>query len=115
MALLAPQAMSRAGLAPAYGAVAASDTIALITGSLLFLHVKNGNAGADTVTITDAGKTPAGQTGQAITVNVPATTGDRMIGPLPASLADPVTGLITVTHSVTATVTCALVQVPITG
>jgi hypothetical protein len=114
MALLAPQVVSRAGLAPAYGAVAATDTIAPVIGSLLFLHVKNGNAAADVVTVTDAGRTPAGQQGQAFTVTVPASTGDRMIGPLPSSLADPTTGLITVAHSITATVTCALVQVPLT-
>ncbi|MBI4941857.1 MAG: hypothetical protein HY830_14025 [Actinobacteria bacterium] len=113
MALLNPQTMSRAGLAPAYGAVAASDTIAPVVGSLLFLQVKNGNAAADTVTLVDAGKTPAGSSATNPTVVVPATTGDRMIGPLLSTMADPVTGLITVQHSVTATVTCALVQVPL--
>jgi len=113
VALLTPQVVSRAGLAPAYGAVAASDTIAPVVGSLLFLHVKNGNAAADNVTVQDAGRTPAGNTGTVSPVVVPATTGDRMIGPLLATMADPTTGLITVTHSVTATVTCALVQVPL--
>jgi hypothetical protein len=113
MALLAPQVVARTGLAPAYGAVAASDTIAPVIGSLLFLHVKNGNAAANTVTIVDAGRTPTGSAATNPTVVVPATTGDRMIGPLPSTLADPVTALITVQHSVTATVTCALVQVPL--
>lgn len=113
MALLNPQVMSRTGLAPAYGAVAASDTITPVVGSLLFLHVKNGNAAADTVTLVDSGKTPAGSSATNPTVVVPATTGDRMIGPLLSTMADPVTGLITVQHSVTATVTCALVQVPL--
>lgn len=112
MALLTPQAVTRAGLAPTYGAVAASDTIAPVTGASLFLHVKNGNAAADTVTIVDAGLTPAGSAATNPTVTVPATTGDRMIGPLTAALASPTTGLITVQHSVTATVTCALVLVP---
>lgn len=115
MALLTAQVMARTGLAPAYGAVAASDTITPIVGSLLFLHVKNANAAADTVTIVDGGRTPAGSAASNPTVTVPASTGDRMIGPLPATLADPTTGLITVQHSVTASVTCALVQVPTTG
>lgn len=113
MTLLSPQSMSRAGLAPVYSAVAASDTIAPVVGALLFLHVKNANAAADTVTPVDAGKTPAGSAAASGTVSVPATTGDRMIGPLVSTMADPTTGLITVTHSVTASVTCALVQVPI--
>jgi hypothetical protein len=42
-------------------------------------------------------------------VSVPATTGDRMIPLIPA-MADPATGLITVTHSFTTTVTCALIR-----
>lgn len=113
MALLAPQVLSRAGLAPVYSAVAASDTIVPVVGSMLFLHVKNGNAAADTVTLVDAGTTPAGSSATNPTVTVPATTGDRMIGPLLSSMASPTTGLITVQHSVTATVTCALVQVPL--
>lgn len=113
MALLTPQTIARTGLAPSYGAVAASDTIAPVVGSLLFLHVKNGNASVDNVTVQDGGRTPAGNPGSTSAVVVPATTGDRMIGPLLATMADPVTNLITVTHSVTATVTCALIAVPI--
>lgn len=113
MALLTPQTITRSGLAPAYSAVAASDTIAPVVGSVLFLQVKNGNAAANTVTIVDAGTTPAGSAATNPTVTVPATTGDRMIGPLLASMASPTTGLITVQHSVTATNTCALIAVPI--
>jgi hypothetical protein len=45
------------------------------------------------------------------TVSVPATTGDRMIGPLSPYLADPATGIITVTYSVTSSVTAALVAI----
>lgn len=111
MALLTAQAVSRTGLAPVYSAVSASDTIAVPSGSLLFLHVKNGNASPCTVTLVDNGKTPAGSSATNPTVSVPATTGDRMIGPLPASMADPSTGLVTVTYSPTATVTAALVSV----
>jgi len=113
MALLTAQPMSRAGLAPAYAAVNATDTIAQAGGVLQFLHVKNGNAAACTVTITDGGKSPAGQAAQSVTVVVPASTGDRMIGPLPNVMADPVTGVISAAYSVTATVTAALVQVPL--
>lgn len=113
MALLSPQLLTRAGLAPTYGPVASSDTIAPIVGSMVFLHVKNGNASANTVTLVDAGRTPAGSAATNPTVTVPATTGDRMIGPLLPTMADPNTGLITVQHSTTATVTCALIQVPL--
>jgi len=98
MALLTAQAVVKTGLAPVYSAVSASDTVTPVPGSKLFLHVKNGNGSACT-----AATNP--------TVSVPASTGDRMIGPLPAEMADPATGLITVQYSVTATVTAALVVV----
>lgn len=111
MTLLNPQTVARTGLAPVYSAVSASDTVAPTPGAALFLHVKNGNASACTVTLVDAGTTPAGSAATNPTVTVPANTGDRMIGPLPGSMAAG-TGLITVTYSVTATVTAALISVP---
>lgn len=112
MALLTPQVQSRAGLAPVYSAVTASDTIAQAPGVVQFLHVKNTGA-SSTVTLVDGGKTPAGSSASNPTVVVPATTGDRMIGPLPNILADQATGLLTVQYSSTAGVTAALVQVPL--
>lgn len=112
MALLTPQVASRAGLAPVYTAVNATDTIAQAGGAVTFLHVKNANASPTVVTIVDGGKTPAGSAATNPTVTVPASTGDRMIGPLPNILADTTTGLLSVQYSVTASVTAALIQVP---
>lgn len=111
MALLTAQGVVKTGLAPVYSAVNATDTIAVANGVQTFLHVKNGNAGACTVTLVDNGKTPAGSSATNPTVSVPATTGDRMIGPISAALADPATGLVSVTYSVTPTVTAALITV----
>lgn len=108
MALLAPQQVGITGTAPVYGAVAASDTI--VPDDRAFLIVKNGNAAADTVTVVIPG-TAYGQARPDVAVNVPATNGERWIGPFSADMADPATGLVTVTHSVTPTVTCALVRV----
>ena len=108
MALLSPQQVGITGTTPTYGAVAASDT--LVPDDRIFLIVKNGNASPDTTTVVVPG-TYLGQAVPDVAVTVPATTGERWIGPLNAALADPTTGLITVTHSVTATVTCALVRV----
>lgn len=106
MALLTAQPVPVTGLQPVYGAVAASDTVT--PGGILMLHVKNAGGSADNVVVV----VPGTLYGQAITdvpVTVPATTGDRMIF-LPNELADPATGLITVTHSFTTSVTCALVR-----
>ena len=108
MALLAIQQVSITGTTPNYVAVSASDTV--VPDSDVFLIVKNANASPDTATVV----IPGSYYGQAIpdvAVSVPATTGERWIGPLNQALADPAPGLITITHSVTATVTCALGRV----
>lgn len=108
MALLSPQQVTVTGTTPVFGAVTASDTAA--PDDRTFLIVRNGNAAADTATIVVPGTT-YGQANPDVPVTVPATNGERWIGPLNGALADPATGLVTVTHSVTATVTCALVRI----
>jgi hypothetical protein len=93
VALLNTQTIDRTGLAPVYGAVSASDTFA--PGDRVFLHVKNTGGSADTITFITPGS---------------ATTGDRMIGPFPGGyFADPTTNLVTVNHSATTGVTCAVI------
>jgi hypothetical protein len=109
MALLTPQQITKAGLAPVYSAVSASDTIADISPGM-FLHVKNVGGSPDTVTFDDAGSTPGGNSPADPTVSVPATTGDRMVYIVP-SYVSAATGLITITHSFTTSVTCALLRV----
>jgi hypothetical protein len=109
LALLSTQQVTRQGLAPAYTAVAASDTFT--PGPNTFLHVKNVGGSPDTVTLVTPGSVitdvPIGDP----TVSVPATTGDRMIGPIPGGIfADPTTGLVTVSHSFTTSVTVAVLN-----
>lgn len=108
MALLTIQQVTITGTTPSYVAVSASDT--LIPDERAFLIIKNANASADTATVVVPGNYLA-QAIPDVAVSVPATTGERWIGPLTQALADPVTSLITITHSVTATVTCALVRI----
>lgn len=108
MAALSKQTVGLAGLAPVYSAVSAADT--LPPGNNVFLHVKNAGGSPDTVTIVTPG-TVAGQAIADIVVTVPATTGDRMIGPLPGSLvARASDGLADVTHSFITSVTCAVLE-----
>ena len=100
----------RTGLAVTYGPVAASDTFT--PGSDVFLLVMNAGGSTDTVSIAVAAGDPGvGLTIADVTVSVPATTGDRLIGPLPAQyFADGTTGYATVTHSFTTSVTCAVLK-----
>jgi hypothetical protein len=110
LALLATQAIVRAGLQPVYGAVSASDTF--VPDKETFLHVKNGGGSPDTVAVVTPRTDALGHAVADDSVSVPATTGDRLIGPFPAEhYADPTTGLATVTHSFTTSVTAAVLRI----
>lgn len=109
MALLSIQQVSEPSLTPSYAAVSASDTV--VPDSRIMLHVKNAGGSPDTVTVVVPGNGPGGVAIPDMTVSVPASTGDRMIPLVNPAYTDPTTGLITVTHSFTTSVTCALVRV----
>ena len=106
MALLTTQNISRAGVTPSYSSVAASDTF--VPDAQTFIHVKNAGGSPDTCAIQVLQGDPPGLTISDVSVSV--TNGqERMIGPLPANFfADPSTGLGTVTHSFTTSVTSGI-------
>lgn len=101
MASIAIQAipLTAAGLAPAYAAAVGPDTF--VNDGKTFLHLKNTNGAARNVTISSPTSCNQGSTHD-IVVNVPATTGDKMVGPFPvdrftaapAVAYDAVTGLV---------------------
>jgi len=103
MALLTTQNVSRTGITPTYAAVAASDTF--VTDAQTWIHVKNGGGSPDTCAVQVLQGDPPGLTISDVSVSV--TNGqERMIGPLPSNFfADPTTGVGTITHSFTTTVT----------
>jgi hypothetical protein len=106
MAVINPQNISELGLGPVYSAVSASDT--LTNNGNAFLYVKNANASPTTVTVDSI--TPCDQGfDHNFVVVVPATNGEKMIGPFPLKRFG---SAPTVTYSVTASVTCALVALP---
>lgn len=113
MALLTTQVIARAAITPTYTAVAASDTF--VPDSQTFLHIKNAGGSNDNISVaisTGAASPIPNVTIGAVTGTVPLTTGDKMIGPFPAThFADPTTGLATITHSFTTSVTVAVVKV----
>jgi hypothetical protein len=100
MATLTTQTIARSGLAPSYAAAAGGGD-ACETGDDVFLQVKNASGGAITVTLAvpSSASTVSGVTYGNTTVSVPATTGDRMIGPISSIYKDPTTGLATITYS----------------
>jgi hypothetical protein len=95
------------GVANAGAAVAASDTIdqATLGANGVYLEVINGNASPDTVTISDYGSTPAGNTLTSNQISVSVTNATSKIFLIRPSQVNPATGLVTITHSVTSTVT----------
>ncbi len=107
MALLAPQAIPVTGLTPSFVAAGAGgDTCN--PDDLVVLRVKNASGSPINVIIANPA-TYYAQAGPSITVAVPATTGDVLID-LPASLANPATGLVSWTYSAVTSVTVALVR-----
>lgn len=107
MALIAAQQAVVAGAVLTYGAVAASDTINAQGGPFILL-VKNDSATPDTVTIVIPGTTPFGAAEPDQVVSVAAGAEKAIL--VSSDAQDPTTGLITVTHSQVATVTCAVLR-----
>ena len=101
------------GTVNAGAAVAASDTIARsVCGPKgAYLEIINGNASSDVITISDAGTTGAGNALPAGTIGDTITTATSQIYYIHPEQFDPTTNLVTVTHSVTATVTYKLYPV----
>lgn len=111
MAALTSTVPTSAGATYAGAAVAASDTIsAAQLGSLgAFLIIINAGGSPDTVAITDGGLTPAGNAGASSGGSVTnATSKAFYVSP---RAVNPTTGVVTVTHSFTTSVTYVLLPI----
>lgn len=103
MATITAQVIAEAGTAVTFTAVNASDV--LTNNGNSYLQVKNANAAACTVTMTAV--TNCNQNfAHNMSVSVPATTGDKVLGPF--TIARFGTAPV-VTYSVTTSVTAALI------
>lgn len=105
---LTVQDLAASGITPSYTA-AIADGHSVHGDGKTFLHVKNSGGSACTVTI----QTPATVSGLAVaeqTVSVPATTGDKMIGPFPPNTYNQVDGDVYIDYSVTTGVTVAAIR-----
>jgi hypothetical protein len=108
LALLAYQQLgSYSGAMPSFSAATASDTIAPDEHGYLWYRSTQGTTEVITVVV------PGNNFGNPltdITVTIGATTGEEVIGPLVQALADPATGLITVTIADVTGITVAAVR-----
>lgn len=107
MAELAVQQITRSGLNPAFTAAAGGGDTFDNDGAT-YLHVKNGGAGAITVTINSQKPCDQGFDHD-ITVNVPAG-GERIIGPFPRDRFNNDSGEVAVSYSGVTSVTVAAVK-----
>jgi len=116
VATLTTQQISRAGITPSFAAVTGGGD-ACEVGDDIYLEFKNTNAATYTVTlaIPSSASTYPGVTYTNVAVVIPATTGDKIIGPISALFKDPTTGLCTITYTGTTTngtVACVKLQAP---
>lgn len=81
-------------------------------GDNVFLHVKNTSAGSTTATFSTPGKVAELDIADA-TATVVATTGDKFLGPFPASLFAGADGLVSISWSAAgAGITFAVLRIP---
>lgn len=106
-----PQELSRAGITPTYNAATATDGDAFTNDGHTFVQVLNASGAPITLTI----QTPNTVDGLAITdrtVSVPATTGNKMIGPFPPAIYNQSNGQVYLDWSSATSVTFAVVHMP---
>lgn len=108
MALVSPQALTIAGVSATYGAVSSSDTVLANDSVKMVYHVKNAGGSPDTVVVVVPGTDIFGQAVPDVSVTVTNATEKFIYITIPSRAADPTTGLITITHSFTTSVTAAL-------
>lgn len=108
MALQATQSIIRTGITPSYAAAnAGGDTFA--PGKNTFLHVKNTNAATRDITVVST-STAIGLAVADVTVTIPATTGDKLIGPFPYEHFADANGVCAITWSAATNVTIAVLD-----
>jgi len=108
MATLSSQEVGLSSMTPSYAAAGASDKFT--PSDRTFLHFKNTNAAARTVTIVST-STKRGLAVADVTVPLDATTGDEMVGPFPyEDFANSADGLADIQYSASAGVTVAVLR-----
>jgi hypothetical protein len=97
-----PQQITEAGIAPTYtGSLLTANVYQFANDGRTFLHVKKSGAGAAVATLVTIADT---------TVTIPATTGDKMIGPLPPGMYNDANGLCSVSFDEITGLTLAVLR-----
>lgn len=108
MATIAQEQVTLAGLTPSYAGVTAADKFQ--PGANVYLQVKNASGSPCTVTVDS--KVPSNYGDDTnVVVTVPATTGDKVIGPFPPQRFAGADGMADVTFSAQTSVTARAFRV----
>ncbi len=110
MAVLTVQQVALAGLNPSYAAAAAAGDSFANDGRIV-LHVKNANASSRTVTVTSQKPATPGLAPSNNAVSIPATTGERLIGPFDPNVWNDANGNAQITYSSETGLTIAAIRV----
>lgn len=108
MATLASQQIVLTGLAPTFAAAAGGGD-KVPPGDHSFLAVRNASGSPITVTVDSVAPSNYGDDANLV-VSIPATTGEKWIGPLTAQRFAGADGLVAVTYSGVTTLTVAAVR-----
>jgi hypothetical protein len=112
MATLVTQQVVRtgSGVTPTYN-VAAAGGDKFSPGAGVFVHAKNTNASPRIITFATAGKLAEFDVAD-MTATIPATTGDKMIGPFPADIFAAADGLVAMTYDAETNLSIAVLRLP---
>jgi len=106
---LSVQQITNSGITPSYAAATATDGDAFANDGDVFVHVKNVGGSPVTLTIQTPGKV-AGVDIAEVTVTIPATTGDKMIGPFDPTVFNQSDGKVYLDWSAVTGVTVAAIR-----
>lgn len=109
MAVLTVQQVALAGLTPTY-ASAASGGDSFPNDGKTILHVKNSDSSSHGCTQASQVATTPGRAPANNTVTVPATTGDKMIGPFDPNIWNDANGYVQITYAAVTGVTVAAIR-----
>lgn len=109
---LTVQTIGVAGITPTYAAGDSANGHEFSNDGNMFLHVKNSNAAVRNVTVKVSGYKVGGTSLADLVVNIPANTGDKMIGPFDPTAFNQVGGLVNVDLDASAGLTIAAIKLP---
>jgi hypothetical protein len=110
MATLTPQVVVLTGITPTLVAASAGGD-EFVNSGRDFIHIKNGDASSMDVTINSQALCNQGQDHDVV-VTVPASTGEKFIGPFPKDRFNDTAGKVQITYSAVTSVTIGIVRVP---